>query len=145
MKFEDIKKEYNSDLLDPEAIDLDNASLSIPKLHAKYSEILFEEENYLAAIQMEYDRVLKSKWEYYGGKMSSDELIERGWKPFPLKILKGDLDKYIDADEDIITIRKKISYQTQKVSYVDRALKEIMSRQWSLKNSIIWRQFMSGG
>lgn len=145
MKFEDIKNEYKSDLLDPEAVDLDNASLSIPNLHAKYSEILFEEENYLASLRAEYDRLLKSKWEYFSGKMSSEELRDLGWEPFPLKILKGDLDKFIDADDDIIEVRRKINYQSQKVSYVERALKEIMSRQWTIKGAIQWRQFMSGG
>lgn len=145
MKFEDIKKEYENDLLDTDAVDIDSLCLVIPKLNSKYSEILFEEENHLATLRAEYDRMYKDKWEYYTGKMASSDLKAKGLDPFPLKILKGDVDKYIDADNEIIDIRKKINYQSQKVSYVDRALKEIMSRHWILKSTIDWRRFMSGG
>jgi len=145
MKFDDIKAEYQGDLLDPDAVDLDRVALEIPKLHSKYSEILFEEENFLAALRSEYDRMYRDKWEYYTGKMSSEDLKSRGWQPFPLKILKGDVEKYLDADDEISGMRLKINYQSQKVSYVERAIKEIMSRQWIVRSSVEWRRFISGG
>ena len=32
---------------------------------------------------------------------------ELGWEPFPLKILKTDIDRYLDSDKDMVQIPRK--------------------------------------
>ena len=83
----------------------------------------------------------REKWEYYGGK--SDAKVY-ATKPFDLKVLKTDLNIYIESDEDIIKIEHKISYLETVVKYLDGVLKSINSRGWDIKNAISWRQFESG-
>ena len=47
------------------------------------------------------------KWEYYGGK--SDAKVYAA-KPFDLKVLKTDLQMYINSDEEILAVQGKIAY-----------------------------------
>ena len=76
--------------------------------------------------------------------MSEEELESKGWEPFNLKILKQDLDKYLDGDSDLILVKQKITYQEEKVSYLESVLKSINNRNWEIKNAIEWRKFLNG-
>jgi len=76
--------------------------------------------------------------------MSEEELQSREWEPFDLKILKQDLDKYLDGDADLILEKQKITYQEEKVSYLESVLKSINNRNWEIKNAIEWRKFLNG-
>ena len=52
-------------------------------------------------LEAEYKSLYKDKWEYYQGNLPDEDLKERGWDPFQLKVLKSDLSTYIDSDKDI--------------------------------------------
>lgn len=146
MKFDDIKNEYKSDIIDDlNAVNIDELCLMIPKLHQKYSIFLSNESLILDELEIKKRILVRQKWEYYTGKMADEDLKALGWEPFQLRILKSDVDKYIYSDKDITKIDTQISFQKQKVSFIDRALKEIMSRQWVLKITLEHRKFMSGG
>ena len=83
----------------------------------------------------------KEKWEYFTGKADS-EVYEK--KPFNLKILRNDVDKYIDSDEEIRRLSLKIKYQETIVDYLDRTLRNIMNRGFQIKAAIDWKKFTSG-
>ena len=84
------------------------------------------------------------KWEYYTGKLDQSQLDEHGLEPFPLKILKQDIDKYMESDDDLIVLNQRYIYQKEKVDYLESVLKEITNRHWKIKNAIEWRRFTSG-
>ena len=84
---------------------------------------------------------MREKWEYYTGK--SDPSVYQ-LKPFNLKILKQDVDKYLKADEDIIKIEQKLTYVTSVVDYLDKTIRIISNRTFQIKNAIEWRKFTSG-
>ena len=47
---------------------------------------------------------MKQKWLYYNGKMDQEDIEKLGWKADPfdgLKILKGEMNYYYDADPEI--------------------------------------------
>ena len=91
--------------------------------------------------ESDYKILKRVKWEYYTGK-ASPEVYKQ--KPFNLKIMKSDLDKYLDSDEDLIKSKQKIEYLETVVNYLDRTLKIISGRDWQIRNSIEWRKFTSG-
>ena len=64
--------------------------------------------------------------------------------PFNLKILRQDVDKYINSDPDIIKVSQKISYQQTIVDYLDKLIRQIANRTFTIKNAIEWRKFTSG-
>ena len=65
-------------------------------------------------------------------------------KPFNIKLLKPDVDKYIKADEDMIKLEQKVTYVQSVVDYLDRTVKIISNRGFQIKNAIDWRKFTSG-
>ena len=143
MNFDDIRKYVQEDMqIDDTQLDLE--SLRIPQLHNKYLNLFHDERLKLKRMKYEYASSYKAKWEYYSGKMSEEELQSREWEPFDLKILKQDLDKYLDGDADLILEKQKITYQEEKVSYLESVLKSINNRNWEIKNAIEWRKFLNG-
>jgi hypothetical protein len=79
------------------------------------------------------------------GVLDQDTLIEKGWDPNPLRILKQDLSIYIDSDEDLQRIQAKIDIQKQKASFLESAIKTITNRGFLIKNAIDWERFKVGG
>ena len=76
--------------------------------------------------------------------MSQEELNEEGLEPFQHNVLKTDIDKFIDSDEQIIDLKNKIFYQKEKVKYIEEVVKIISSRQWTIKSAIDWIKFTNG-
>ena len=116
-------------------------STKIPSLHAKYYRIL---NNILLLKKLEenkFKQLKKEKWQYYTGKADPDVYIE---KPFDHKVLRQDVDKYMDADEDLIKVLSKIDYFQVMLNYLDSILKTINNRTYQIKNSIEWQQFIRG-
>jgi len=143
MNFDKIKEMAEKDL----AIDdteLGNESTRIPQLHNKYLVIFHDERLVLRKAQADYRTLRKDKWEYYTGKMSPERLTELGWQPFQAKILRNDLDVYMDSDKDLSSLQVKIEYQQEKVDYLESVLKGISQRHWVIRNSIEWRKFTNG-
>lgn len=123
---------------------LDEESLKIPNLHAKYYQHYNQQLLTYKKLQSEYKVILKKKWEYYTGKCDQDMLDAEGWEPFQFKILKQDLDIYLDGDKQLNEYRDKISYQKTKVDYLENIIKTLNGRGYLIKNAIDWQRFTSG-
>ena len=80
-------------------------------------------------------------WEYYTGKADASVYAE---KPFDLKILRTDIDKYLDSDEDLQKQKQKVDYLNTTVDFLDRTIRQIGNRGFTIKNAIDWRKFTSG-
>ena len=146
MTLDELKKQWKEDC-EIDDIELDNASLEVPKLHAKYSELLTDSIVALKGTQLEYKLLLKDKWMWFNGKMDEDRINELGWSHDPfdgLKIMKNDINIFMDADEDVMKIRTKIDYLQEKIDFVKRCMENITWRHQTIKNTIEWRKFMSG-
>ena len=128
MTLDDIRKEIQRDVtLDDAALDLE--SLKIPQLHSKYLNFLTDERLMLKKAQADYAVLRRAKWEYYTGKMSQEELLARGWEPFALKILRNDLDLYLDGDEDLNKLVQKCEYLKEKISLLEEIVKELNNKE----------------
>ena len=140
MNLDEIQLSWEED----SKIDEDNLhteSTKIPSLHAKYYKIL---NNVLLLKKLEenkFKQLKKEKWQYYTGKADPEVYID---KPFDHKVLRQDVDKYMDADEDLIKVLNKIDYFQVMLNYLDSILKTINNRTYQIKNSIEWQQFIRG-
>lgn len=124
--------------------DLDTESLRTPQLHSKYLNFLSDEKLILSKLDGEYRVIKKYKWLYYTGKLSQEELEQFKWQPFQLSILKTDIDKFMDADEDIQKIYSRMQYRKTVVDYLDSIIKIISNRQWNIRAAIDWLKFTNG-
>lgn len=143
MNIEQIKTQAELDT----AIDvnhLEEESIKIPQIHNKYLVILMDEKLILESLESKLKVLRRDKWLYYSGKMSDDELKQKGWQPFDLSVLKQDLDRFIDSDTDIINLSHKVYLQREKVNYVESVVKIVAGKMWSIKSAIDWIKFTQG-
>jgi hypothetical protein len=140
MNIDEIQTLWEEDSkIDPD--NLHQESLKIPSLHSKYYKIY---NNITLLKKMEenkYKILKKEKWLYYSGK-AEPEVYKNN--PFDHKVLKPDLDKYMDADPDLIKVVSKIEYYQMMINYLDGILKTILNRTYQIKNAIEYMRFTAG-
>jgi len=143
MKFEEIQKLWSGDC-EIDETELSQESVKIPQLHNKYLIIFHDERLRLRTMRFDHSKLLKVKREYFSGRMDATELEAYDWEPFQYKLLKADVQEYIDADDDIIEGKKKISLQEEKVDYLEAIVKGLSTRGYLIKNAIDWKRFTEG-
>lgn len=124
--------------------ELDVASLLVPQLHAKYLNLLMDEKLALKKLKLDLAALKRDKWEYYSGKMSEERLAQLGWEQFHLKILRQDLDKYMDSDAETIAHITKIAFSEEKVEYLTGVIKAVSNLHWNIRSAIDWKKFTHG-
>ena len=140
MDIEQLQEQVDKDLKINDT-ELDLESLKTPQLHNKYMKHLTKFKLMLSRAESEYNTLKRDKWEYYTGKSPAEVYAK---KPFDLKILKTDIDKYLEADEDLQKQKQKVDYLNTVVEFLDRTIRLISNRGFTIKNSIDWRKFTSG-
>ena len=140
MTLEELQQQADKDLKINDA-ELDLESLKTPQLHNKYLKHLNNFKLLLTRAKTDVNIMKKVKWEYYTGK-ASPEIYKQ--KPFDLKILKQDIDKYLESDEDLIKLTQKVEYLQTVVDFLESTVRQISNRRFAIKNAIEWKKFTSG-
>jgi|TARA_R110000822_G_scaffold114913_1_gene246642 hypothetical protein len=140
MDLEQLQIEADKDLKINDT-ELDLESLKTPQLHNKYMKHYTKFRLLLTRSEDELKVLKRDRWEYYTGKANPQVYQD---KPFDLKIMRTDIDKYLDADEDIQRMSQKVSYLNTIVDFLDRTLRQITNRGFAIKNAIDWKRFTSG-
>ena len=141
MNLEQLKEEASKDLPIIDQEHLDQESYKNQVLKPKWLDYKTRFELLLTRSKGEYQRLYRTKWEYYGGKADAKVYVA---KPFDLKVLKTDLHMYITSDEEIIKLSDKISYLETTVKFIEGIIKSIDNRGWDTKNAIEWKKFEAG-
>lgn len=129
------------------SMDLAETSRQTPFLHSKYLEKLANAKLSLKRSEFTQKTLLKQKWLYYNGKMDQTDIEELGWEPDPfngLKVLKGELEYYYDADPEIQKSEERIQYYKTLVETLTDIVSNINWRHQTITNMIRWKQFESG-
>jgi hypothetical protein len=143
MNIQDIYESWEQDSVF-ERDQLSEESIKIPQLHSKYMKILSQERMKSKVITHQYKQLYKIKHEYYRGDLDMETLQAYGWEPFNLKVLRQDLEMYIDQDDDIIDARQKMEIQKEKITLVEGIIQQINTRGFQIKNVIDWEKFKAG-
>jgi hypothetical protein len=120
---------------------LDHESIKIPQLHSKYLNWLSDVRLFKIKKEQEYKKILREKYEYYTGKADTNVYKQ---KPFDLKILKQDVQLYIESDDEIQSALNKLNYYKEMIFLLESILSNISTRGFQIKNSIDWQKFMQG-
>jgi hypothetical protein len=116
-----------------------------PKLHAKYIKILVGVKLKYTKLQSEYNLLRKSKFRYYRGELSRDELTEYGWEQWQgVKPMKNEMDEFLTGDSDLNTLEVKIKYLETMIYLLESILGQIKARDWQLKTAVEWKKFLAG-
>jgi len=141
MNLELIQEMWQKDsVMDPDR--LDDESLRIPQLHAKYFELYNTNSLLKKNAEQKWKNLLHERYEYYTGKADPEVYVEN---PFPKKIRdKETLQKYLDSDEELSKASMKIEYYETLINYLESILKVVQNRTFQIKNAIEFRKFVSG-
>ena len=101
MKLEDIQELWHRDS-EIDYTELGTESIRIPLIHDKYLKIFTDERIRLKGLEFELSKTVRTKTEYYSGKMSQEELEQHGWEQYLVRLLKNEIAKYIESDDDVI-------------------------------------------
>ena len=128
---------------------LDETSRKVPILHSKYLDKLMEAKLILKKCEFEQKILLKQKRLMIGMNDSNfkDEIEKLKWDPDPfdgLKILKGEMNYYYDADPEIQKSEEKIQYYKTIVDSLIEIIDNLKWRHQTISNIIRWKQFQSG-
>ena len=141
MKIQDLLVEIEQDAkIDPHEVGKE--SLRIPSLHAKYLTYRSNEKMLLKQLNFNYNILYKERWLFYSGNATPQQYKE---EEFDLKVLRGDIDIFIDGDAKLLEQKAKIAVQESKVEAIEEYLKSLGQRGWVLKNVIEWQKLMGGG
>jgi len=143
MKIEDIVSLWDKDCKIDET-ELAVESANIPLIHNKYLKIFMSERVQLIRMKAKQKQTKKLLTEYYLGELDREELQELGRDQFYKKVLKNEIDTYIDSDDMMIEIILKVALQQEKVDYIEAILKQLNNRGFQIKNAIDWNRFVQG-
>ena len=143
MSTDDISEMWAKDCKIDEA-NLAGESKRIPELHNKYYTLDYKEALKVKKLRYDYKELEMSKREWIDGSMAEEDLRERGWRPFQKKVIRQDIDKYIQADRDIINLSLKIDYHSTRANFLEDIIKTIHSRNFIVKNMIDILKFQHG-
>ena len=146
LDLESILSEWKEDSSIPQH-QLDEVSRNTPNLHAKYLQYLSLTKLQLKRAEHSQKSLLLQKWKYYNGKMDEEELRATGWDldPFDgLKVLKGDMDLYYDADPEIQKSEEKIQYYNTIIDTLKEIVQSLNWRHQTIGNMIRYRAFEAG-
>lgn len=146
MKLEDVQKEWEKDA-PLNQLDLIGESLKIPKLHEKYYKIFLAETATLIKLSHQLKSMELTKFELYTEGPHSE--IPQEWKnregAARGRVLKTNVQPYLDADVDLIEHRMKVAIQKEKCNFVESIIKGLRDRQFTIKNAIDMMKFQAGG
>ena len=143
MKFEEIQYQWTIDCVMDET-ELSQESIKIPQLHNKYLIYYSNEKLKFKEIKYLFAGLVRRKRDYYSGRMTEEELEAADWEPFRIKLLKADVQEYIDADDNVIESKKLLALQEEKVNYLESIVKSLTTRGYLIKNAIDWKRFTEG-
>lgn len=143
MKLEEIQELWNRDR-EIDISELATESIRIPQIHDKYLKIYVDEKIKLRKLKLNLAKISKMKLDYYSGRMSQEELDRLEWQPFLVKVLKPEVNSYVESDDDIIKLKETIALMEEKINYIDSVIRMINNRGFQIKSAIDWIKYKDG-
>lgn len=133
MKLDDIFALWNEDAkINREEVGLE--ALKISELHNKYYKIYVHERLVFRKYEVELKKLKLAKQEFYI-MGPTEETHALGWNLPPQgKILRSDVQLYVEADPDIVKLTLKVGVQQEKLSFLESILKTIHNRNFNIKS-----------
>jgi hypothetical protein len=120
-------------------------STATPKLHAKYVKMLVQIKLKHTKLSSDYAMLRKTKFRYYRGELSRDELSDLGWSQWQgVKPIKNEMDEFLSGDTELVNMKLKIDYLETMIYFLESVLGQIKARDWQIKTAVEWKKFLAG-
>lgn len=140
MNLEEIRDAISTDLKIDRFNLVDEASRT-PQLFSKYLSIYMEEKMKLRKLKRKSYELYVDRREFYLGHKTDDKYVEEPWDK---TVLRQDVSIYLDADSKVQDLNDRIVFQEAIVDMLERTLKEINNRNYTIKSMIDVIRFESG-
>jgi hypothetical protein len=127
-----------------ERTELISASLNTPKHHAKYSRIYVGEKVRLFGLLNDLKILKRDKYEHYVDGPHSETPPE-WYVPEKGRIIKADVERYLDSDKELLELGLRVDMQREKVALLESILRAISTRNFIIKNAQEMIKFENGG
>lgn len=143
MKLEDIQKHWDEDsIIDRHS--LGDESIKISSLHAKYYRIYIHEQLLLIKMKEELTEFRMMKHEFL--TEGPNETHPPDWElPHRGKILRNQVEPYIDSDKQVIEKTLRLGLQKEKVLFLKSIIDSLVGRGFNIKAAIDYERFRAGG
>ena len=142
MHIDNLKEQWTKD--SALSSDYHRESMRIPQLHSKYLNYFFDEKKDLTRMSKSLAKMRRIRFEYYTGTIEPGMLDKFNWDPFLRKILKTEVNMYLDSDDVLSTMEVELQDQKDKIHFIEEVLKQIAQRNFQIKEAISWQKFVSG-
>lgn len=130
MNFDDIKLEYEEDIK-WEFNKIGKYLQNLPSIIAKYQNYWFKYKRMYDKLETEYDELWISRFVYYK-------------HDFDIKLTNSEIKDFLNKDKELNTIKSKIKQILAHNDWLERALKNLDSTRWDIKNVIEFEKFKNG-
>lgn len=145
MKLSELQEMWKDDSK-IDSLAIGDASLETARLHSKYLAFLANSRLSLRRYEAEYWRMRKRRYRYFRGELTKEELEEYDWPQWQgAKPLKNEMDEYLSADEELLSIQDKVEYYKTVVFFLEQVMRSLNSRTWDIKNHIEYLKYSQGG
>lgn len=120
---------------------LDNEALKIPGLHSKYYRYFVDSIRTLRAHEQILKDVRRFRGDYFLGKCDDDVYRE---EPLNFKVLKADLEIYLDSDSKYAQALAKRDEARLKVQVLEDFIKTLNNRSFLISNALNYMKFKAG-
>ena len=143
MKLETLHSEWEKDSqLDFSQPDV--VMRNVPLLHARYWRYYTDEKQRYVAVKQEYDTLRHTKFEYFAGRLDEAERLKRGWPQQPLRLVKQEIDNYLNSDADLMPLSARVEVAELKLKFLEDAIKHINGRSFLVNSFIQYLKFSQG-
>lgn len=140
-RFREVKELAEKELLIDDFA-LDSEAIRTPRIHSRWVALLGEESFNLNSLLSTKAKLKLERFRYYNGTQTDEYYKKYGI--VNQRILKTDMNLYMDADRFISVLNEIIGIQEMIVDFIERSIKEITARTFHIKSAIEWRKFQSG-
>lgn len=138
---EDLQKTASEDLKTIDKTRLDDEAARVSELIVKYLKIYNRDKLLAVKHQSDLNKKRMELWLYYSGKADPAVYKEN---PFSLKVLKGDINMFIEGNDDYIKLNAKKEMMMTRLDFIEGVLKTLHNRGFAVKNILDFIKFTNG-
>jgi len=122
----------------------DRAITQVPLLHGKWWQLYTHERQRYVSLKQDYDTLKRQKFEWYLGRMDEDERKALGWNPQPVRIVRQEVETYLNTDTDLLPLAGKVDVQELKLKFIEDCIKHINNRGYLIRSYVDYLRFSQG-
>lgn len=116
----------------------------VPFLHSKWWKYYTDERQRYILIKQDYDTLRHAKFEWLLGRMDDTERERRGWPYQHIRLVRQEVDQYLDSDTELLPLQAKIDIQELKLKFIEDVIKSVNNRGYKIKTYVDYLKFSNG-